>query len=88
MKKPLLTLIILITSFVAFSQSKQSKQRIDTYKKEIDSIAKIYNIKNACGLTRTVVDNGIRPLRESLIIIYKNNKGELEDRLLYTYELN
>lgn len=62
-------------------------QKDTSYRKEIDSLARVYKIKNACGMSRTIIDNKLVPIRESVIIFYKTNKGEIKQQFLYTRDL-
>jgi hypothetical protein len=79
--KNLLTIFVTLISLSCFGQKDTS------YKREIDSLAKKYKVKNACGMSRTIIDNGIVPIRESVIIFYKTNKGEIKQQFLYTRDL-
>lgn len=56
--------------------SKEMMQR------EIDSLGKVYNVE-AIGYSKTLIRN-----RETMILFYLGNKGELKECLLYTRWIN
>jgi len=62
--------------FSPITMNKKMMQR------EIDSLGKVYNVE-AIGYTKTIIRN-----RETMILYYIGNKGELKEALLYTRWIN
>ena len=92
MKNILIILTILISSFNVKAQKQEIIKKLNAestkeYKKELDSLSKVFKIKNACGLMKTFIDNGIVPPRESVTIYFKDANGEIKQQFLYTRDI-
>jgi hypothetical protein len=96
--KHIILLILIFSTKLSFGQVKRELDDIDSQLKygrfspltmnrqmmlkEIDSLGKLYNVE-ALGYTKTIIKN-----RETLILHYVGNKGEIKQCLLYTRWIN
>lgn len=88
--KKLVTLILFV-GLCAISKAQLPKLENNlksVYRKELDSLAKVYKIKNPCGLIKTFNDNGTVPARESITILYKDARGQVTQQFLYTRDVH
>ena len=82
----------MILSYNVNAQKQEFTKKLNVelskqYKKELDSLSKVFKIKNACGLMKTFIDNGVVPPRESVTIYFKGVNGEIKQQFLYTRDI-
>ena len=96
--KHIILLILIFSTKISFGQVKRQLDDIDAQlrygrfspitmnkkmmESEIDSLGKVYNVE-AIGYTKTIIKN-----RETLILHYVGNNGEIKQCLLYTRWIN
>lgn len=89
MKKLITVTLLVFASVITKAQMPKLENNLKkVYKKELDSLAKVYKIKNPCGLIKTYNDNNIVPARESITILYKDDHGRVTQKFLYTRDLH
>ena len=96
--KHIIVLILIFSTKLSFGQVKRELDEIQAQiqygrfspltmnkkmmEKEIDSLGKVYGVQSI-GYTKTIVKN-----RETLILHYVGNNGEIKQCLLYTRWIN
>lgn len=96
--KHIIVLILIFSTKLSFGQVKRELDDFDAQirygrfspitmnekmmEKEIDSLGKLYGVE-AIGYTKTIIKN-----RETLILHYVGNNGEIKQCLLYTRWIN
>lgn len=96
--KHIIVLILIFSTKISFGQVKRELDEIQAQiqygrfspltmnkkmmLKEIDSLGKVYGVQ-ALGYTKTIIKN-----RETLILHYVGNNGEIKQCLLYTRWIN